>query len=249
LVLLPLIAVWSMMMSCQYWLDNRNESEENFEFRYYIIDPATLPESLDRGDTDVFKLYTTTSEAVPTPFPYTDSVSWSQEDYFRVAQALYKQAWQEPFEEQNVYYMYFRMNCAEIEQGLFSGGELYSFKVIQTGEEETRVEYRNFISPWNHSVRAFKGEYTPNITKWEPLDLTQFQISAKEAIQIAEKNGGAEKRLKYENDCKINATAMGSKGNVWEVTYKNNRDDWWYTIFKIAIDAQTGAFEVLYPKP
>ncbi len=246
-VLFALIAVWSMMMSC--YISGESESMESSDFRYYTIDPATLLESLDRGDTDAFKLFTTTAEAMPTPFPYTDSVSWSQTDYFRVAQALYQQAWQEPLEAQNIYYMSFRTNCAEIEQGLFSWAKIDSFKVVQTGKEETRIEYRNSIWPSNHSVTAFKWEYTPNINKWEPLDLTQFQISAKEAIQIAEKSGGAEKRLKYENDCRITAIALGSKGNVWDVSYRNNRDGRRYTIFNIAVDAQTGSFEVLHPKP
>ncbi len=235
------------MMSC--YLSGDSESVESSDLRYYIIDPATIFEALNRGDMDVFKLLDPTPEAMPTPFPYTDSVSWSQEDYFRVVQALYQQIWQEPFESQNLNYMNFRMNCAEIEQGLFSWAKLDSFKVIQTGKEETRIEYNNFITPSDHDLITSRVEYTPNINKWEPLDLTQFQISAKEAIQIAEKNGGAEKRLKYENDCEINVVAIGTKGNVWDVSYRNNRDDWWYTIFKIAIDAQTGSFEIWRPKP
>ncbi len=141
------------------------------------------------------------------------------------------------------------MDCEEIEQGLFSEGEIYSFKVIQTGKEETRVEYRNFILPSDHSVKTSRGEYTPNIQKKEPLDLTRYRISAEEAIQIAEKNGGVERRLQYGNDCKINAFASGLKDTGWEVYYKNNRDNWWHTIFMVTIDPQTGSFEVLHPKP
>ena len=173
---------------------------------------------------------------------------WSQADYFRVAQALYQQAWQELFEAQNVYAIDFQMDCAEIEQSLFSEVVLNSFRVIQMGEEETRVEYHNRISPSDHIVFTSRQEYNPNFEKKKPLDLTQYRITVEEIIQIAEKNGGAEKRLLYENDCKINALAPGLKGKGWVVSYKNDNDGWW-RIFEITIDPQTGAFEVLYPKP
>jgi len=234
-------------MSCQYWLDNRNESEENYESRDYSIDPETLLEALDRGDTDVFTLLDPTPETLPTP-SFSGLTPWSQADYFRFAQALYQESWQEPFEAKNIYFMNFEMDCAEIEQGLFSYVILNSFEIIQTGEEETRVEYHNVISPSRHWVSASRGEYTPNIQKKEPLDLTRYRISAEEIVQIAEKNGGAERRLLYENDCKINALAPGLKGKGWVVSYKNDNDGW-RRIFEITIDPQIGAFEVLHPKP
>ena len=76
---------------------------------YYSIDPETLLEALDRGDTDVFTLLDPTPEAVSTPSSL-ESVSWSQADYLRIAQALHQQSWQEPLGAQNLYHVALEMS-------------------------------------------------------------------------------------------------------------------------------------------
>lgn len=245
LILLTLIAVL-MMSSCYALSDDAKEIEKNDEYRSYAINSMTILESLDRGDTNVFMLLEATPKA-STSQP-TRRVSWHQADYFRVAKALHQQSSQESLGEQNLYSISFTMDCAEIEQGTFRDATFSYFKTITNGKEETRVEYSIVIKPSENLVRTYKSEFTPNIKTKEPLNLTQNRISAEEALQIAEKNGGAEKRLSYKNNCEIYSRAPVSDANGWEVSYSNNRDGIWQTIFEIAIDSQGGTFKVLFPK-
>ena len=246
-MLLALIAVLSFTSGCYGWFDDGYEVESNAEIKYYTINSATILDSLERGNIDIFGLFETTPKA--TSFPLSEPVSWDQADFLQIAQAFYKQFWQEPLGEQNVYNLSFDLDCAKIKQGVFSEAEILSFKVIGNGEEETRIQYRIRIVPSENLVYTSKAEYRPNLNAKEPIDLSQYRITAEAALQIAEKNGGAEKRLEFENDCRISALAPGPKGKGWRVLYQNNQDQWWTLFFEIAIDPQTGAFEVLYRKP
>jgi len=246
LILLTFVTVLMMTSGCYALFDDAKEIEKNDEYRSYAINSMTILESLDRGDTNVFMLLEATPKA-STSQP-SNRVSWHQADYFRVAQALHQQSRQEALGEQNLYFMSFTMDCAEIEQGTYTDATFSSFKIITNGKEETRVQYSIVIKPSENLVRTYKGEFTPNIKIKEPLNLTQYRISAEEALQIAEKNGGAEERLSYKNNCEIYSRAPVSDANGWEVSYSNNRDQMWRTIFDIVIDSQSGTFKVLFPK-
>lgn len=245
-ITLTFIAVFMMTSGCYSQADNAKEIEKNNEYRSYVINSMTILESLDSGDTNVFKLLEATPKA-STSQP-SRSVSWQQADYFRVAQALHQQSRQEPLGEQNLYSMSFTMDCAEIEQGTFRDATFSSFTTIANGNEETRVEYSIVIKPSENLIRTYKGEFTPNLKTKEPLNLTHYRISAEEALQIAEKNGGGEVRLSYKNICEIYLRAPVSNARGWEVSYSNNRSGIWQTIFDISIDSESGTFIVLFPK-
>lgn len=244
--LLFLVVVLSLTISCYTTFDQGYESEKNDEFQSYAINQATILDSLDRGNTDVFTLLKAAPPATPTPPSL--SVAWTQADYFKIAQAFHENIWHEVLGAQNLYNVSFSMACSNIEQGGFGKAIFYSFKVIQTGKEKTRVEYSLGIYPSDNLVYTTKAEFSPNIKTLKPIDIESYRISAGGAVQIAEKNGGAEKRLEYGNACQIDVLAPGPDGKGWQVLYLNIHK-LIESYFEIAINPQTGEFKVLTSKP
>lgn len=246
LVFFTLIGTLLYLMSSCALFDDRIQVLVNDEERYFSINPVNILESLEQGNTDVFTLL----EATPGPLPSTHStaISWSQDDFFRIAQTLHERSWGESLGSQNLDFMLFNMNCLDIEQGPFSDAELKFFKIIKTKEEDIRIDYHMYILPQRNLVIASKAEYEPNIYNLKPINLAEYHITAEEALQIAEKNGGSEKRLEVDNNCKIKAIADGYESNVWSIRYVHilNIMD---SFFTVAVDSQTGKFKVVYPKP
>jgi len=242
---LSLLIVLCITASCYAFFDNR-EMTRNLETQRYIIDSATILDSLDRGNTNVFTLVEETPQVLSTqPLRL---VSWSQEDFLRIAQTLHQKIWQLPLGEQTLFNMTFSIDCSNVEQGSFDAAIFRTYQVIQVGGEKTRVEYTVSIFPSNNEMRTSKLEYYPSLGDYKTIDLAQYHITVDSALQIAEENGGAEKRLQFHNACLINAIAPGPNGKGWRVIYVNI-DDRIEKYFEIAIDPETGVSDVIYPKP
>jgi hypothetical protein len=240
-----LITILSMVIGCYTTSSSPKEVEKNVENLSYAINSGTILESLKSGKTDVFAQPTINQQV--TTSQHAESVSWHQADYFFIAKALYQQTQQATLGVQNLYAMSFNMNCAETNQGTFSDGTFSSFKVIEVGENEIRVEYIILIQPLENSINTYKSEFHPNINSKKPINLLQYRISVEDALQIAEKNGGSLSRLKYSNNCKIYAHAPASDDTGWEISYSINQQGFWQSIFDITIDSQTGTYKISYP--
>ena len=241
---LLLVIIGIGLLSCSIPLDYRTESTINEDFGYYTINPENILDKINQGETNVF----TRVNARPTQnsHPFSEGNEWGQADYFRIAQALFRQIWQEPYEEQNISYMDFSMDCSDIEKGLFfSDAILMSYKLKQSGKEESRVEYQLDISPSRSYLFISKGEYVPNINKKKPINLNRHKIPVEEALQIAEKNGGVAIRSNYRNECIINATMRWWDDKGWDVYYRVMKDDFWQEVYEIRIDPETGIFKII----
>lgn len=241
-----LIIVMIFGSGCNTKLGEAKEIEKNDEYQSFSFNSGSILEALNKGDTDVFTLLQLTPQV--TISPSTKLVEWNQSDYLRVAQALHQQTRQEPLGQQNLFAISFTIDCSELDDGTFSEATFSSFKVIGTGDDESRIEYSIVIRPSENLIRTYKGEFSPNIKTKEPINLLKFKISVGDALKIAENNGGAETRLKYKNNCVVYIRAPESGAAGWEASYSNNRDGVWQTIFDIAIDSETGNANVLYPK-
>jgi hypothetical protein len=216
------------------------------EERDYSFNSATILESINQGNMDVFNLLSITP--VPKSPPSVESVLWGQNDFFRIAQAVNKQAWGESLDAQNFWSMSFSMDCSEIDRKTFSNAIFDSFRVIQTGGKETRIEYHTNIFLAENWVHTSKTEYTPNAHDMKPIDPAKYRIPAEEALQIAEKNGGSKIRLEVDNTCQIDALTPDLNGKGWRVMYQDPHN-LIGSIFEITIDPQTGEFKVLKAKP
>jgi len=247
LVFLALIgAVAGMILSCRAY-DDRIELSKDGVWQYYSIDTGTILEALAQGNTNVFTLLAATPEGeLPSP---QKTVHWSQDDFFLVAETIHEQSWGEPLGDQNLYNMLFHVNCADVERGTFSDAEFKSFEVIQVeGEEETRIEHWISIWPEIDLVYAVEVTYQPNVNYKAPIALSQYQVTAGEALQIAENSGGPAIRAEAGNDCKVSVMAPGPDGKGWRVIYANYPNGY-HLLFEIAVDPKTGEYKVIYPKP
>lgn len=240
LILLILIAaVPSTTFSCQALFP---ESETSFSYTeaFYTINPGTILTSLDRGDTGVFMPQASTPE--PTSITLPRLVQWSQTDYLRIAQALHEFVWKESTQDWFLHRLIFRMDCKDVQTGPQSAQVEY-FTIRHIREQESRFVSDIFIDPQNNSVSLIKVEYYPKLESWQSIDLKRLTISAKNALDIAEQNGGEKIRLEVENDCVIYETlAPGSPYNGWHVGYSNGGPT---GLFDINIDTLTGKYEVV----
>jgi hypothetical protein len=235
---------WVLMLltGCEVY-----ETPRNFEEKNYTIDSSAILERLHSGDAGVFTEVKATPAAPQAAAP-SCSIAWRQADYFLVLQALFQTAWHEPLETQKFYTISFELNCADVKQGSFNNTYVYSYKEILSGKEGVRVEYRTNIRPLEASIHTMKEDYTPNTQNIEPVDLKHYRITAEEALQIAEKNGGTDKRLEYADQCEISVNALSMKNQSWDVVYSHNQNKVWKAIFEMVVDGQTGTYKKVYPK-
>jgi len=88
---------------------------------------------------------------------------------------------------------------------------------------------------------SFGEDYFPRpLFGWASVKANSFEITADEALHIAEDKGGKEARLKVDNVCDItiNNSLAYFRNNDWIVTYSPN-------LFKIHIDPYSGKYKII----
>lgn len=234
-VSLALVVLFGAMLSC-----NLDETEEktNLSYQYYRIEPETLLDALEAGETHVFSPIA--AEPAPIPPDQQTPVSWTQDDYLRIANALYNSIEGETLDGWQLHSMDFASGCEKFSIG-FQEGNFQFFKVTKTRERESRLQLILNIRPRGKYVFITENEYYPRLVDWSSIDLEQNQLSASEVLQIAENAGGKAKRLSVGNACDISMwLSPGSASyNGWEVHYYQ-RDERGNTIFQVNIDPVTG---------
>jgi hypothetical protein len=220
------------VFACNFGSINEKEYPKLVLNQYYKIEPDSIFESLDQAEKDVFAL---TDEPIwlPTP-PPSKPVNWNQADYFRIAEALHEYVWGETLENWNLYYMSFSLDCNEFNDG-FQRVQFKYFTNVKTSDRESRIVHNIELDPRNKIVNVGETVYYPKLINWKTIDLTNVKISASEALQIAEQNGGYNKRLAAGNDCAISATISRDaiEYDGWIVLYSPS-------VFSDTIDPATG---------
>ncbi|MCI0556431.1 MAG: hypothetical protein L0287_36275, partial [Anaerolineae bacterium] len=135
--------------------------------------------------------------------------------------------------------MDFQLSCAQVHHG-FQNGRLEFFKVVKEKEQESRIVRFIDVDPRGNFVHAKEWEFFPNLGNLKAIDLTQLEISADLALQIAESNGGEEKRQSIENACDISLGLYPNSSSYkgWEVIYTRSDDR--TSFFHIQIDPISG---------
>ena len=202
----------------------------------YQIDPTTILAALDSGTTDVF---TSVDSSQPTPL-LEESVSWQQADFLKVARALNSSVQEEPLSGWRLYSMHFSSACQDEPRG-FTEGDFYYFKTTFRNNGKIRYATQDFfISPRYGQVTLAGGSNLPHpLFGWKNIRLGRIQITAEDALTIAEENGGKESRLLVGNKCSLHVGLSGDK--VWRVYIYH--DDTSALIFRMAIDPETGKIE------
>lgn len=202
----------------------------------YQIDQATILTALDSGATDVF---TPVDSFLPTVAPSLP-VSWQQDDFLKVARVLNQTVWSEPLSGWKLYSMHFSSACQDNPRG-FTQGDFYYFRTVFRDNGKMRYTTQDFfISPQKGQATWAGGSNFPHpLFSWKNIRLGRTQITAEDALTIAEENGGSESRLLVDNKCNIHLALSGD--SHWRVYIYH--DDTNALIFRMEIDPSTGRIE------
>jgi hypothetical protein len=210
----------------------------------YAFDPQTVFAALARGETDVF----VPQAAAPQPGLEGDlpPVRWTQADFYSLLRAFHATVWQEPLENWSLNDLFFALDCADTNLGLqWFSVELY--RTAPAGAEgyddgyDSRFERHIFINPRQGTIEWWETRIAPNMRSRPALDLDAVQVTAEQALQIAERHGGEAGRLAAGNACQIRVTVVGGlRDGDWQVDY-----DFSGSPLVIQVDAQTGAYQVI----
>jgi hypothetical protein len=232
-VILAVVVLLLAMLSCTV---GEEEQQTNLFDQYYTIEPASLLDSLKHGEM-AFTPVSQQPELIP--FDQKVTVNWHQADYFHIANTLYEGVLGKTLLGWRLGSMSFSLGCSQIQNG-FQNGRFHFFSVVKEDNEESRLERLIDIDPSNNFVNASETKYSPNLIDLKSLDMAQLQIFADQALQIAESNGGEEKRASVKDTCSITSQLTMDRTNRWEWKVFYSRWDDRTTFFEILIDPYTG---------
>jgi hypothetical protein len=233
-VILAFAVLFGATLSCNF---NEVEERTNLFHHYYAIEPETLLDMLESGNTNVFSPISEEPSLIPSSQQI--PVSWRQDDYFTIANALFKYVWGETLDGWQLHTMDFALGCTKIDFG-FQNGNFEFFRISKTNGRESRIVRIVNIDPRSKFIFVTENEYAPKLVNWSSIGFVQNQLSADEIMQIADNDGGQEKRVSVENACDISMWLAPDSAdyNGWEVNY-TRRDDG-TSMFRIQIDPYTG---------
>jgi hypothetical protein len=208
---------------------NRNSGD-------YIINPDNILMMIDQESQDIFLPLNENEILNEDLLPY-GSFSWTQQDYLEIANALSKYVWNDNMEGWEIYLLFFRRDCSVVSEGFDSFTGIY-YKEIVVESEKKYTTRQIGIYPLAKQVTWGDGSNYPHsfFRPWRSMDFENFEITADEALQIADANGGESARIKQNNDCSILVSLFQDHPNQWEVDY--------HVDFHILINPYNGKFQI-----
>lgn len=194
---------------------------QTYLFGKYFINTQTIFSSLE--EDDINSIFSTTK--MPNFDSSESDILWTEEEYFKVANALSRKAWNESLNDWHLYLIRFKTPCQDTYQG-FEIGELIYFKpkLLLNGQLKESVHGYG-IYPNSGSVEwGGKSLYPfPFPFGWERINLNSFTLSPMQLLQIAEDNGLKDFRLSVINQCRV--TLQLYAGENWKIYASDNNDD------------------------
>jgi hypothetical protein len=210
------------------------------EWTEYEIDPETILEKLRRGDKDLFTQVLATPENYEKsylgPFP------WKQSDYLKIASALHQYTGNDAFTDWHVYSMLFSGDCQYDPVGF----DLFNIVYIKDVEAKKYNAREIDIYPLYKGVRVSEeADLQRPMFGLNGIKLDKIKVTADNALQIAEENGGRNARLTIKNQCRI---SILSSGQDWHVRYSSQDPSFISSIFEMNIDSSTGKYKIITTK-
>lgn len=235
-------ALFVMMTSCDDRLTSQKEVKTSLFEQYYIIESENLIDSLKNESPDVFIPVKEQPDFLPVDRQL--AVDWLQADYLYIATVLYDRVLGKSLDGWQLNEMDFRATCKKIDRG-FQNGRFDFFNLINENGIESRLSRFIDIDTRGNFIYVKEWKYSPNLRNSAVIDLKELKVSAEQAFQIAESNGGKEKRQSVENACEITVGLSPGSANYrgWVVIY--TRTDTGAFLFRIQIDPYTG--EIHFP--
>jgi hypothetical protein len=156
-----------------------NLGSYHWEKGSFKFDPMTILESLESGDTNVFRpiLWNDDLEEIPDL-----SIYWTQDDFLKIASALGQLVWDDSMDlkDWNLYDIFFDGSCGD-SNGFYSASITY-FKT-EKNSYRTRLI---MIEPY-FGLASWGGENSypkPILRKWKGVDLAGAKVSADEVLRM-----------------------------------------------------------------
>ncbi len=209
----------------------------------YNIDPETILVDLGDAKKNVFipihgepnVQVTIAPDSTPS-----GTYPWKQLDYVLVAEAVHQLNKNESLKGWQLYWMEFGISDCHDRPGGFDYAGFIFYKDDMTTHNVSAIH----IHPLYQIVQWGEATY-PRYEKWHSSGPDTINLTAEDALQIAEENGGKQVRRREGNHCSL-AITLGSYGSAtgWSVEYWPKTEGKYGAIFAIDIDASTGEFKV-----
>ncbi len=211
----------------------------------YQIDPKTILKAIELGETEIFTPIFATPDP-NTPLLPSGSMPWAQSDYMKIANAISLYVWKQPLDLKswNLYALAFDRECQDNSHGFDSMRIIYYQTIGTIWKRYYPTRYIQIYPLASQVSAGSSSTFDSHFYKGNnPISLTKFTITADDALQIAEKNGGKERRSKVGNDCRILITALNNDHNdSWNIYYYPG------VYFKMLVDPYTGTYRILNDK-
>lgn len=199
----------------------------------FRIDPGTIVAALDNGDMNVFLPdLRSLDDRVSGPALYTGRILWSQSDNLKIARAVNQFVWHDSMNSWGLFSMSFETDCQDNPTGLPGGYFEYFMTIFDKGQIKDSWRAIEINPEYSYVAWGGNTEYGPPLLGWKSIDLSRLKVTAENAIQIADENGGSQARLRVQNNCYITLYLTGNEG--WWVNYGLSSG------FRILIDPYTG---------
>jgi len=195
---------------------------------YYSFDPMTLLSVIDDGQGLHVEATEPPGELVPT------TVSWTEHDFHRVAVAI---ATPRQIEGLNLTEVAFHLPCDYVDHGPETMRFTFSDTARGSAEKphrevKTRIEMSTGRAYW------WVWEHYPAYSIPSSIEWLELPVGAADALEVAERQGGATYRNTVNDACKIHGYLVWGK---WSVRYTALEET---TCFEARIDAETGKHSV-----
>lgn len=198
----------------------------------FSFDSENIIRAIANGNDNPFTPLVDSSKFVESDFI---PQNWSQAEFLIVANSLHKVVWNETLEEWSLNLIDLSMDCEEVPYG-FQSARLIFFKVIRVGEGQ-RISHTIYIDLKRSLAAVSATKYTHLNNTWNEVHLQKMSITANEAFQLVEENGGEELRNSLNNECTTSTTINASipDDGYWHINYYGAA-----SIFQIRVDIETG---------
>lgn len=163
----------------------------------FAYDPNTILEGIRRGERDV--LIPLEPRQEPEYISGKALPVWSQAEVFEIVDYIFETVWRDSRDGWQVHYFSLHSSC-QASQG-FQVGRFIFVKVLSGEPHDTRLVRTIVIQ--RHLIATKDESYNPMQGSWDIFDLEEATVTAEQAIQIAEQEGGLQSRLAVDNDCVI----------------------------------------------
>lgn len=235
-VTIIITVIVSMTFACKLF---QKESQKTTRQGFYTIQPEMILDALARGEDNVFLPVTEQDVDRSVPPPTDFFVNWTQADYFYIVDAFYRLILHDTLGDWQVNAIDFSLRCIDVGVGLQDGR--FSFFKIAKNKDNQEVLISRFIEidSRHKLVLLWEREFYPYVIPRSTIDLTSIKFDSEQVLQIAEDNGGREKRLSLQNACSISVSlspdSAGYRG--WYVIYTSDSRT---SAFQINVDPSTG---------